>query len=184
LSPCLLISLSPCLLVWFAGVARADGGTIRLSERKGGYQITVFTSPTPFRAGPVDVSVFVQDAATGQAIPEPKIVVQAAPRGRPTAAMSFPATAEAATNKLFRAALFDLPEPGWWEMEVMIEGSRELVKVRFDLEAAAPAPPWLALWPWVAWPALVIALYGVHQVLVWRKSVRGFLPRSGDADRV
>src|SRR5947207_4622353 len=36
-------------------VAAADGGTIRLSEQKGNYRITVFTSPTLLRAGPLDI---------------------------------------------------------------------------------------------------------------------------------
>src|SRR5207247_2257125 len=32
---------------------RADGGTLCLLERAGGYQVAVFSSPTPLRAGPV-----------------------------------------------------------------------------------------------------------------------------------
>ena len=32
---------------------RADGGAVRLSERQGNYRLTVFTAPTPVRAGPV-----------------------------------------------------------------------------------------------------------------------------------
>ena len=55
------------LLVGACGeAARGDGGTVRLSRCEGGYRITVFTAPTPFRAGPVDISVLVQDAATGE----------------------------------------------------------------------------------------------------------------------
>src|SRR5438477_6056515 len=79
---------------------RADGGTVRLSQRAGGYHITVFTEPTPFRAGSVDVSVLVQDAVTRQALPQVQVTVWAAPPGRRSAAMSYPATTEAATNKL------------------------------------------------------------------------------------
>ena len=37
-------------------------------------------------------------------------------------ALEYPATTEAATNKLFRAAQFELPEPGRWEMQVQVEG--------------------------------------------------------------
>src|SRR5262249_156491 len=70
LSSCHLITVSP-------GHARADGGTVRLSQRAGGYQVTVFTEPTPLRAGPVDVSVLVQDAATGQALPGAQVTVRA-----------------------------------------------------------------------------------------------------------
>ena len=79
------------------------------------------------------------------------------------------ATTEAATNKLFYAALFDLPESGWYAMEVSIDGPQGKARVRFDLDAADPLPPGLALWPWVGWPVLVIVLFGIHQVLVrWR----------------
>src|SRR5262245_51794128 len=101
LSPFLLATMSPCH-------ARADGGTVRLSQRAGGYRITVFTEPTPFRAGPVDVSVLVQDAATGDVVPGAQVTVWAAPSGRGGEAAEHPATTEAATNKLLRAALFEL----------------------------------------------------------------------------
>src|SRR5207245_564998 len=79
---------------------RADGGTIRLSERTGGYQVTVFTSPSPLRAGPVDVSVFIQSSSTGELITEARVTVQVAPHGRPEEAVSHPATTVTATNKL------------------------------------------------------------------------------------
>jgi hypothetical protein len=55
-----------CMLFVPPSGLRADGGAMRLSERAGGYRVTVFTDPTPLRAGPVDVSVFVQDADTGE----------------------------------------------------------------------------------------------------------------------
>jgi hypothetical protein len=147
----------------------ADGGAVRLSERQGGYRITVFTEPTPFRAGPVDVSVLVQEARTGQPVPDARVTVRAALRGRPGEATVHPATVEAATNKLFRAAVFEIPEPGWWEIEVAVEGEHGPARAYFEVEAAEAAPRWLALWPWLGWPALVIVLFGIHQVLVWRQ---------------
>jgi hypothetical protein len=149
---------------------RADGGTVRLSQRAGGYQITVFTEPTPLRAGPVDVSVLVQDAVTKQALPEAQVTVWVGQPARGRAAVPYPATTEAATNKLLRAALFELPEPGWWELEVVVEGLLGPGRVRCTVEAAEPAPRWLAFWPWVSWPAFVILLFGVHQLLVRSKS--------------
>jgi hypothetical protein len=147
---------------------RADGGTVRLSERRGGHQITVFTAPTPFRAGPVDVSVFVQDAETGETITDVGITVRAALRGRPGEAIGQAATNEAATNKLFHAALFELPEPGWWQFEIAVEGERGPARVRFEAEAGEALPRWVSLWPWFSWPAVAIGLFGLHQVLARR----------------
>src|SRR5207244_7568896 len=116
------------------------------------HRISVFTSPTPLRAGPVDVSILVQNAATGEPTVKPQVTVRARRRGQPTDMVTCLATTEAATNKLFRAAVFELPEPGWWDVEVQIEGLREPVRVEFEMEAAERLPTWRTLWPWVAWP--------------------------------
>ncbi len=166
------------LLCWFllassfilhpSSFLRADGGTVRLSQRAGGYQVTVFTAPTPLRTGPVDVSVLVQDADTGQALPGAEVTVRVAPAGRGHTATVYPATTEAATNKLLRAALFELPEAGRWELEVAVQGPLGPARVRCEVEAAEPAPRWPEFWPWAAWPVLVILLFGVHQLLVRR----------------
>jgi hypothetical protein len=145
---------------------------VRVRERSGNYQITVFTSPTPFRAGPVDVSVFVQDAATEECVPEARVMVRltASASGQ---VLEYPATAEAATNKLFQAAVFRLPEPGRWDAEVAVEGARGPACVRFELDAAEPLPRWLDLWPWFGWPALAVALFCAHRALVRRKARQG-----------
>ena len=145
---------------------------MRLSRRAGGYQITVFTEPTPFRAGPVDVSVLVQDAATKRVLPEAQVTVWVGQSAPGRAPVPYTATTEAATNKLLRAALFELPEAGWWELEVVVEGPLGPGRVRCEVEAAEPWPRWLGFWPWATWPALVILLFGVHQVLV-RRSMKG-----------
>jgi hypothetical protein len=161
--------------------AGADGGTIRLSSKKSGYQITVFTTPTPLRAGTVDVSVLVQDSSTGEPMTHTRVTIRMSKLGQPT--RESPATTVAATNKLFQAAQFELPESGRWQMEVEVEGSHGLAVIAGEVEAAAPLPRWREIWPWFGWPALVIALFIVHQVLA--RTVRGKagLPRCAPADR-
>jgi hypothetical protein len=142
---------------------------VRLRQKAGGYQVAVFTSPTPVRAGPVDLSVLVQDAATGECVPEARVTVRLTARGTGDV-LEYPATTEAATNRLFHAAVFELPKPGWWEVEVAVEGPLGPATVRFEVEADEPPPRWLVLWPWFTWPAFVVALFGVHRVLVRRKA--------------
>jgi hypothetical protein len=150
---------------------------VRLRERAGGYQITIFTSPTPFRAGPVDVSVLVQDAATGEYVLEARVTVcLKAPEAG--GVLEYSATTEAATNKLFRSAELRLPEPGWWDVAVAVDGPRGPALVRFGVQADDPLPRWLDLWPWFGWPALVVALFGIHRVLVRRRAP----PVSNSAD--
>jgi hypothetical protein len=141
----------------------ADGGTVRFCERAGNYQVAVFTSPNPFRAGPVDISVLVQDPATGESMPQAEVMVRLTAHGSGRT-LEYLATSEAATNKLFHAAVFDLPEAGTWDMEVSVKGPRGPARARFQLEAGEALPPWLDLWPWYTWPAVVIALFALLQV--------------------
>lgn len=170
-------SLRPVFMLALAvlhpgGMLYADGGTVRLSERKGDYRITVFTSPTPLRAGSIDISVFVQDAASGQPISGTQVIVRATPRGHAGETDYHAATTAAATNKLYQAAVFDLTEPGWWDVEIAIDGLREPCNLSFSMEVDQRLPRLWEMAPWMAWPALAIALFGVHQWLVRRKERR------------
>src|SRR5437667_9877356 len=158
LAPLAWVCILTCLAM-LPTIALADAGAVRVSQRHGNRRITVFTEPTPLRAGPVDVSVLVQDAATGQVV-DAEVTVWVAPLGRGRAAVGYPATTEAATNKLLRAALFELPEAGLWELEVVVRGPLGPGRVRCEVEAAEPSPLWLGLWPWVTWPVVVVLLYG------------------------
>jgi hypothetical protein len=162
------LALVSSFLLVPSSLLRGDGGAVRLRERAGNYQITVFTSPTPFRAGPVDISGLVQDAATGECVPEAQVTVRVTARATGQV-LEYPATSEAATNKLFHAADFQLPEPGWWDVEVAVDGAHGPAMIRFDVMADEPLPRWLDLWPWFGWPALAVALFGIHQMLVRRK---------------
>jgi hypothetical protein len=118
----------------------------------------------------VDVSVFVQDAKTGEPAAGVNVTVQAAPSDKPEQALRYPAVAAAATNKLFRSAMFELPESGRWQIAVTLEGERGQSQVQFEVEAADRSPSWQATAPWIGWPALAVLLFAVHQTLVRRKA--------------
>jgi hypothetical protein len=162
------------LWVWIAaaavpGSAGADGGELRYSGEKGYYRVAIFTAPVPARAGPVDVSVLVQDAATGQARPDVPVTVTVYPAGRTCCRERCAATGEAATNKLFRAATLELTAPGRWQVEVEVGEPALAGSVCFEVEVAAPMPAWAQLVPWVGWPFAALALVGLHQWLVRRR---------------
>ena len=126
--------------------------------------MTVFTAPAPLRAGPVDVSVLVQDADTGAPVENPTVEVVLTPAGASEPAARGPATAEAATNKLFRAAQFDVPEAGRWRIDVELDGPKGPARVGFEADVAGPLPRWVELWPWIALPVPVVLLFVAHQV--------------------
>ncbi len=152
------------LLFLAAGLARADGGTVRLSQTVGAWTITVFTSPTPPRAGLIDVSVMVQDV-TGQTHTNLPVRVSGVHGDRRVFQI---ATVDAATNKLLLAALIDFQEAGDWQMRVEVQD----VAVSFPLVLAEPRPAWWPLLPWIGWPLLAVVLYLVHRRLVQRRAAK------------
>jgi hypothetical protein len=167
--PVLVLCLGVLMSGGWCATVKADGGTLRLSECSGGYRITTFTAPTPFRAGPVEISVLVQDETSGEPAREATVTIRLAPQERPAKILKHRASTEASTNKLFQAALFTLPEAGRWIIDVEVDGTKGPGRSRVVVDAAGPPPRWVTLWPWIAWPALVVVLFAVHQRLARRR---------------
>jgi hypothetical protein len=156
-----------CCFLSLCSRLRADGGIVRAHEQAGSYRVTVFASPTPLRVGLVDFTVLVQDAATGECVPQARATLRLTAR-KTGAFLEHPATADAATNKLYLTAVLELPEPGWWEVDIAIEGAQGPARVRFGVQADEVLPRWQELWPWFAWPALIVLIFSVHRALVRR----------------
>jgi len=144
---------------------RGDGGLLRLCQQCGPYQVTVFTSPTPLRAGPVDFSVLVQDAATSAVVSDAKVVFRMTPAGEAGAAVDHVATTAAATNKLLKAAQFELPSAGTWQVEVLVDGPLGRARTQFPVEVSGPMPRWLEMAPWIALPLVPIALFALREAV-------------------
>jgi hypothetical protein len=148
--------------------ARGDGGRVQLLEQHGDYEIAVFAAPNPPRAGPVDISVLVQDVGSKEPVTNADVAVTLTavrPSGTTITAV---ATRDAATNKLLQSAIVELPHEGEWQVRVSTAvGGRE-IESRFEFEAGPAMTGWLAQWAWFGWPVLVVALFGVHRYRVAR----------------
>ena len=158
------VSLHPCRLF-------ADGGTMRISRHIQDHQVSVFTSPSVLRTGLVDISVLVQMAQTGSVCQDTAIRVELTSLDPPSTTLTENATAEAATNKLFKSAIFNVPYPGRWHVRILLDSEISPTEpaVEFEVSIASPLPPWLVLAPWIGWPFAIIALFCIHQCLVSRK---------------
>ena len=169
-----------CALVLFlhTSVALADGGTLRLSQRCGPSQVSVFTSPAMPHVGPIDISTLVQDAATGRIRNDVPVVVRLQSIERPGLTLEQESTVGAATNKLFCAAVIEVPEAGQWRAEILIgnqshstsDSDRIFPTLAFDFDVASQPAARLSLATWVSWPMGVVAMFLAHQILVARSA--------------
>lgn len=154
--------------------AFGDGGRICARESFGDCELTVFASPNPPRAGPVDVSVLLQNSQTGTVAADANVTVELTSSNPKVPPIRAAATSATATNKLFRSALVTLPEAGRWDVRVLCTLPETAAQaVHFSLDVAPPLPPWLAVWPWFAWPVVAIVLFVIHRLLVARRQLAG-----------
>ncbi|WP_437205058.1 hypothetical protein [Planctomicrobium sp. SH664] len=152
-----------------ASHCHADNGEIYFSQRIDDVYLTVYVSPIPVRQGPVDISVLVLDTSAEKVVEDAKVEVTATPQEDSTASLTHPATFDAATNKMLRAAEFDLPHPGHWVFTVkVLRNKRPEIRGTFSVEAAGPAPRWVSFWPWFTWPLVLVGLFVLYQWLASR----------------
>jgi YtkA-like protein len=152
----------------FSSRAQADGGFVELHQEAGPFVVTVFAAPGPLRAGPVDISVLVQDRPSGQPVLDAEVFVRLEGPGATTLVER--ATREAAQNKLLYSALLNLPEAGQWELEVTIKQGKETASIVGQVSAAAPTPFLLSYWRSLLLPPIVIAVFALNQLLKRRSA--------------
>ena len=151
-------------------IARADGGQLQTSERVGPWIVSVFTSPTPPRVGPVDVSVLVQQAESGATVADASIRLTFR-EVRSGFELERFASREAATNKLFQAAWFEPPTAGKWIVTAEVTHAGETASTAFDLWVSAAPPAWSEMVLWIVWPLLPIGLYSGAQIRGARRKI-------------
>ena len=161
----------------------ADGGTLQVTQTIGDYDVAVFTDPAPLRAGPVDVSVWVQQASTNRLV---DVEVTVTARNTVTQqVIRVQATREAATNKLLQAAPFEMSAGGTWQFTIEVRpitasNHSDPVQIAFTAEVAPRLPPWRELAGWILWPVVPIGLFGAHLYLASRTK-RGRVPSTAVA---
>jgi len=157
-------------LLSFSSRAQADGGFVELHQEVGPFVVTVFSAPGRLRAGPVDISVMVQDRASGQPVLDGEVFVRLKSPGGITLVER--ATRELAQNKLLYAALMNLPETGQWELEVTIKQGKETASISGQVSAAAPTPFLLSYWRSLSLPPIVFTVFALNQWLKRRSARR------------
>ncbi|MDG2308421.1 MAG: hypothetical protein P8R42_27905 [Candidatus Binatia bacterium] len=155
------------LAVWAglltAPYAHADGGAVVARGEQGGLLVTVFASPVPLRAGPVDVSVLVQEPDEESAVLDADVVISLYGGGK--AISEATADHTLATNQLLYAARIEVPAPGPWGLRVVVERGEDRSAVDATLSAAPALAPAARFWPWLLMPILVVGVFLLQQWL-------------------
>ncbi|HEV8039349.1 MAG TPA: hypothetical protein VGP62_10845 [Bryobacteraceae bacterium] len=159
--------LWPVAIILAQTLAWADGGAVQLREEAGPFVITVFTAPAPLSAGPVDISLLLQNRNGLEPVLDASVsLILRDPSGAEIPARL---TREQAQNKLLYAAPVTLAKSGKWQLDITIlkNGERTSAKGTIDV---APAPEMTAsYWSYIAFPPFTIMAFVVRERLIRRR---------------
>jgi len=183
-------------------LAFGDGGIIQLHEAQGPFLVTVFVSPEAAHGGLVDASILVQRRTNGEVILDAEVGLAVDPPngwstsasdplcGLPStgAALQLPdtrqlhstvrATREQASNKLLYAAGLNLNAAGDWRLHVDVSRGPDHARFNCLAPVTRTSAKLSGLWPYLAFPPIVITAFAMNQRLRRYSLEKGFESQS------
>jgi hypothetical protein len=156
------------VMILAQATALADGGTVQLRKEAGAFVITVFTSPAPLSAGPVDISLLLQNRNGLEPVLDASVSMRLREDASSTEVQARP-TREQAQNKLLYAAPVTLAESGRWQLAVTILRNGERTDATGTIDVASAPEMAASYWSYLAFPPLMIAAFVVRERLIRRK---------------
>lgn len=153
---------------------RADGGNVLWQRTSGAITVTAFTTQSPLRPGPADISFFVETTAPSRTILDARVFVTF--ENETGATLRAEATHAQARNKLLYCSLIDLPKPGHWKMSLLVVYDNERAEFASDLVVSESQSSFFAHWKFMAFPPVIMVLFVINQ---WLRRNRPTAIRSG-----
>ena len=147
---------------------------MQFTKSTGPFSVTVFTTPSPLRAGRVDISLLIQSSDNQPPLLDCIAAVQLRKEGE--ASMSSEATHEAAQNKVFYAAQMNIPQSGVWDLDVKITRGDESATVSGAITVAPSNHVLFVYWRSLAIPPIFVSLFALNQWLKRRRTAAGQKP--------
>ncbi len=144
---------------------------MQFRKEAGPFLVTLFSSPSPLRAGPADVSVLVESAQDRTPVLDASVSLRfRTENGEET---TVAATHEQATNKLLYAALPTISEPGTCSVQVTVARGKERAVVTGNIQVLAGGPVVFHYWPYFAIVPCLVSLFILNQYLKARQHGKG-----------
>src|SRR6266404_6665682 len=174
-------------------MAEADAGFVRLREAQGPFVVTVFTPFQVCHSTPIDISLMVQRRDTGELVLDATVDLHLVPPAGgviqttdPVCTSSNQAMLNAlslttnnsltvralragASAQFLYAVQILFPTAGDWQLQASIREGEQGVNIAGPLPVGSPAGRLGSLWPFLAFPPLVIALFVINQCLQRRR---------------
>lgn len=157
-----------CVIILFAGLttvpARCDGGRVQMHERAGPFVVTLLSVPDNLVTGPADLSVGVEDAATGEVIDGAEVRLSLSPLdNRAASPIVATATHRSSTRGILQAAQVSFPRAGRWHVDLVVTHQGMTGLCATDLSVGTAHQRAYEVWVAGLTPFLLVLGFIVHQ---------------------
>ena len=104
------------LLASWIPASHADGGTVLSRQDAGAFTVTLFAASQPLHTGLADLSVMVQDKATGDVLLDPTVDLTLDSQ-----------TVRFQPNRLMQSVTVSFPHAGRWRLTLRIHRGKETI---------------------------------------------------------
>lgn len=169
-----LAAIVVLVMVLVTPLACADTGQLREVVSGDGMRAIVFTSPTPLRAGLVEVAVAATEAENGAPLDQFELDVEV--RGSDWAA-DVPSMVIGGgpdpSDGFIQKAVLDVPSEGSWELVVEVRSEGRVLRIPVLVSVGAPLPAWWQILPIAMSGAPFLLLVVVRDHLARRREIAG-----------
>jgi hypothetical protein len=159
-------------LVLASAILLADGGTVQFRKQAGPFDVTLFSSPVPLRAGRADLSVMIQKASDNSSVQNANVTIHLRKSTTDNVVeVVGPATHAKATNKLLYAAELNIPNPGKWQVQLEINAGGTTATATGQIDVALPQAPAATYWGYFALIPFAILLFLFNRWLRRRRQM-------------
>lgn len=150
-------------------LALADGGTVILYRDAGPFTVTLFAPGVPLHTGVTDLSVLVQERASGEVLFDPGITLTATQAGEHAAPVAATLRHAMAANRLLQAANVQFARPGKWRIALNVRRGEQTATLNTEVMVEPNRSRAYMIWFYLLLPVTVILLFAAHQTLKVRQ---------------
>jgi hypothetical protein len=151
------------MIFFLARISWADGGAIQFQGDAESLHVTVFTLPPILSAGPIDITVLIQDRTKLIPLLDARVTFDLSEQAAdslkkqawsppacalevPPSLAAIPARLNHGENRLLYGAMVQIPSSGIWKLKINIERDSKMESVSTLLKVNPPPSPPLAYW--------------------------------------
>jgi hypothetical protein len=144
--------------------ARGDGGRVQMHENAGPFVVTLFSIPDDLVTNPADLSVGVEDAATGEFVNDANVrFTLTKVDGTPADRIVAMATEGSVGGGILKSAEITLPRAGLWHILVEVSKGKKQGECSMDLTVSTAHTRTYELWAAAISPPVFVSLFLIHQ---------------------